>query len=318
MEAALGHQAQARTFGQELGKLLPEMVLGALKDVPVDHMITLRLSPEVELLPWEMAEVDGHFLVLRNPLVRAPIGLSDTARGYPIVRQPTRVLLIGDPNQGDGMPLPGALAEVTEIAEVYGEYPALVCDSLIGGYASFDSVAAGLSSGNYDIVHFAGHAWFDEDLEPFLMLSNQIKLRSSELRSLISPRPPALLILNSHFTIFTPPGARGENIRKAVDEAQKPAPSGQRSFIEAASTAGVGMLIGSFSGHLDDRIAQLVGVNLHKGLLRGEPVARALHQSLLLCQAQQGDVNPSHLTYAMSGYGDIAMPFAPLRPLRDS
>ena len=130
IEAALGSQFQARTFGEELGKLLPEIVLSALKDVPADHTITLRLSPEVELLPWEMAEVDGRFLVLRNPLVRAPIGLPDTARGYPIVRQPTRVLLIGDPNQDDGLPLPGALAEVTEIAKVYGEHPTLVCDSL--------------------------------------------------------------------------------------------------------------------------------------------------------------------------------------------
>lgn len=308
MPAALKNQAQARVLGIELAKLLPEVVVRALKAVPADHMITLRLSAEIELLPWEMAEIDGQFLVLRNPLVRAPIGVSDTARGYPIVRQPVRVLLIGDPNQDDGAPLPGALAEVTHIAELYQTHPTVVCDALTGAGANFDRVAASLSSGGYDVVHFAGHAWFDEDLEPFLMLSKLVKLRSSEFRSLISPRPPAILILNSHFTIFTPPGASGENVKKAADEAVKPAPGGQRGFIEAASTAGVGILIGSYSGALDDTIAQRVGVSLHEALLRGEPIATALHQSLLRSQSTEADANPSHVTYAMSGYGDIALP----------
>ena len=307
MSSGLAWQAEALSLGQQLAALLPDIVTNALRDVPADHLIDLRLSAEVELLPWEMTRVDDQFLVLRNPVVRAPIGLSDTARGYPIVRQPARVLLIGDPSQDDGLALPGALAEVNQVAQLYAGHPAVVCDVLIGAHASFNAVAARLSSGNYDVVHFAGHAWFDEDLEPFLLLSNNTRLRSTEFRSLISPRPPALLILNSHYTVFTPPGAAAAHAKKAADEGQ-PAPSGQRGFIEAATTAGVGVLIGSFSGSLDDRIAQLVGVNVHKLLLEGEPVARAVHQSLLLCQSEaSADSNPSHLTYAMSGYGDIAL-----------
>ena len=308
MPDALRDQAQARALGKELAKLLPEAVVTALKAVPADHVITLRLSAEIEWLPWEMTEIDGQFLVLRNPLVRAPVGVSDSARGYPIVRKPVRVLLIGDPNQDDGAALPGALAEVTEIAKLYVAHPAVVCDAFTGAQADFDSVAAALSSGGYDIVHFAGHAWFDEDLEPFLMLSRMVKLRSTEFRSLISPRPPAILILNSHFTIFAPPGGFGEDVKKAAEEGVKPAPGGQRGFIEAASTAGVGVLIGSYSGALDDTIAQRVGVSLHEALLKGEPVARALHQSLLRSESAKADANASHLTYAMSGYGDIALP----------
>lgn len=303
MPHALADEAQARRLGLELAKLLPENVALALQDVPEDHAITLRLSPELELLPWEMTQVDGRFLVLRNPVVRAPV-VSETARGYPLMRQPVRVLLIGDPNQEDGFALPGALEEVQQIADVYRRHPALACDSLIGPQATFDGVATALSSGNYDVVHFAGHAWFDEDSEPYLLLSGVARLRSSELRSLISPRPPALLVLNSHYTIFRPPAAPGVS----TEEATKPAPGGQRGFIEAASTAGVGALIGSFSGGLDDRTAQQVGIHLHEALVKGEPVARALHQAVLLSRPPEGDPNPNHLTYAMSGYGDLTMP----------
>jgi hypothetical protein len=203
IRAAFVEEAAAHVLGFELAKLLPDVAVTALKEVPAEHMITLQLSADIELLPWEMIEVDG----LRNPVVRMPIGISGPARGYPAIRQPTRVLLIGDPNQDDGLGLPGALAEITEILNTYRKHSTLVCDSLIGSCATFDSVAERLSSGHYDIVHFSGHAWFDEDWEPFLMLSNRVKLRGSELRSLISHSPPAVLILNSHFTIFTPPGA---------------------------------------------------------------------------------------------------------------
>lgn len=305
--AALTMEAQAHVLGKELAKLLPAAAVSALREVSSDQSISLILSPELELLPWEMTEIDGRFLVLRNPLVRAPVGVSDSARGYPAIRQPTRILLIGDPNQADGMPLPGALAEVNEVAHLYTSHPGAEAHSLIGQAASFEAVAAELSSGRYDIVHFAGHAWFDEDSEPYLLLSEQVKFRSSELRSLVSPRPPAILMLNSHFTIFTPPGAWGENSQKPTSEAAQPAPGGQRGFIDAASRAGVGILIGSYSDALDDQVAQAVGVELHKGLLAGEPVAKALHHALVLSAPKGSGANPSHLTYAMSGYGDIRL-----------
>ncbi|MGH7461404.1 MAG: SIR2 family protein, partial [Longimicrobiales bacterium] len=298
--AAIRNRAQAQPLGAYLAELLTGTVLRALTEVPADHTITLQLSPEVELLPWEMTEVDGQFLLLRNPLVRAPVGVTDSARGYPIMRKPVRVLLIGDPDEN----LRGARQEVDEILSIYRRTET-VCHSLIGPEASFETVATQLSLGRYDVVHFAGHAWFDEDSEPFLLLSGEVKLRSSELRSLISPHPPGLLILNSHYTIFTPPGAAGK--RDVSDEATKPAPAGQRGFIDAASTAGVGILIGSFGGALDDTIARTVGIDLHEALLRGLPVARALHHALLLAEPRAGS-NASHLTYAMSGYGDITMP----------
>ncbi|HSF32445.1 MAG TPA: SIR2 family protein [Candidatus Tectomicrobia bacterium] len=306
---ALRWQSKARLFGRMLTECLPDVVLRALKETPADHVITLRLSPDLELLPWEWLIIEGSFLLLRQPVVRASAGVSDTARGYPIVRRPARALLIGDPNQSDGigLSLPGALAEVKEIAEAYGKHAGVLCKLLLGADASFDNVAGEFASGHYDVVHFAGHAWCDER-ESFVFLSQEVQLRASELRSLLSPHPPAILFLNSHYTIFMPPGAPGEEANKVGIDAEKPARSGQRGFVGAASAAGVGTLIGSFDGGLDDALARQVGVNFHRQLLKGAPVASALHQALLLSVPKGKNKDRNHLSYAMSGYGDIVLP----------
>jgi hypothetical protein len=168
-------------------------------------------------------------------------------------------------------------------------------------------VAREFASGNYDVVHFAGHAWCDER-EAFVVLSQQVSLSGSELRSLLSPRPPAILFLNSHYTIFMPAGAPGQKATSALVGDEPPVRSGQRGFMEAASAAGVGTLIGSFSGALDDLIARRVGVNFHKEFIRGEPVARAFFQALRLSAPTGAKRDENHLCYAMSGYDDIGLP----------
>jgi hypothetical protein len=310
MHPALQSVSMAKVIGVELATCLPTSVVAALTSLPADETITLDLSAQVELLPWEMAYVGDQFLSLRNPTIRSPVTVSNAARGYPTVRVPPRVLLIGDPDPGrDGLlhALPGAAAEVREIAALYRGNREIRCDLLLGADASFDAVAAALASGTYDVVHFAGHAWFEDDLEPFMMLSNGAKLRSGELRSLLSPGPPAILFLNSHFTAFTPPGLSGEENKRAADDSAKLSPGGQRSFIDAALSAGVGVLIGTFTGALDDRIAQAVGVRVHKELLDGQPVAGALHRAMQGAPSGDLEANPSHLAYAMSGYGNIVL-----------
>ena len=224
---ALSSLAKARLLGQELANRLPKEILAGLQKILPDQTITLNLGSEVDLLPWEWTIVNNAFLAAQNPLARAPGSVSNSARGYPILRDSARVLLIGDPSQEQTKKrLPGAQMEVADLAKVYELSNNITVKTLIGPEASFDNVAECLSYG-YDIVHYAGHAWFDE-LEPFLILSDEVKLRASEMRSLVSSAPPAVLFLNSHFTIFVPPAAAGPSSSQ-----------GQRGFVEAASTAGV-------------------------------------------------------------------------------
>ncbi len=300
LRRAVSGDASTLPVSEELTSYLPRPVCDVLERIDASRMITLRLSPEVELLPWEWVLINRVPLVLRNPVARTPIGVSDNARGYPSIGQPPRVLLIGDPNRDDDAALPGARAETEAVAAAYRRRAAIDPTILVGPDASFDRLVTEFSSTQYDVVHFAGHAWFDE-LEPYLLLSGESKLRSGELRSLMSPRPPAILFLNSHFTIFTPPGAAA-GPRHGAEEA-KPNVRGQRGFIEAASTAGVGALIGCFAGALDDTTARDVGITFHESLISGAPVAKALHVAVAAAPS-----NASRLSYAISGYGDIALP----------
>lgn len=195
--------------GEQLASWLPESIVTALAELDPASVVMLHLSPEVELLPWEWVRIGGACLVVRNPIVRAPVGVSDSARGRPMVSSPPRVLLIGDPNRDDTstnlIKLPGANSETTTIAEVYRTRAKIEPLVLLGSDASVDRLEAELGATHFDVVHFAGHAWFD-DLEPYLYLANETKLRASEVRSALSRRPPAIVFLNSHYSFLYAPG----------------------------------------------------------------------------------------------------------------
>jgi hypothetical protein len=72
---------------------------------------------------------------------------------------------------------------------------------LSGKRATHARVLEALDRGDYDLIHFGGHAWFD-DSRILLRLWDQIML-GSELAPLMSRRP-ALMVLDTHFTAFVP------------------------------------------------------------------------------------------------------------------
>ncbi|MEJ7809789.1 MAG: CHAT domain-containing protein, partial [Gemmatimonadaceae bacterium] len=277
--------------------------------------------PELETLPWEWTLVEGEHLSIRWPVVRAPVGVSESARGHPSVRWPPRALFIGDPRGPTSPSLPGALKEVEDIGRLYDAGTRTI---LVGGDddesrgaaprrgrrrprpATYANVMAELRGGAYDIVHFAGHAWFDAS-ESFLELHDGL-VWTNELRTLLSPHPPAVLVLNSHYTAFVPPGVRttegaggaAGSAGAAVNPAADP-----RGFVRMAGATGVGAFVGCFGTPLDEA-AQHVGFTLHQRLLQGEPVAWALHrarQAGLAFGRARGDMTA--LLYTASGYPEL-------------
>ena len=287
----------------ELTKCLPTNVLQALQAIPDSEVVTLRLDPEVETLPWEWIQVEGAHLCLRNPVVRAPIGVPDTARGYPMVNQPARVLLIGDTSEK--VPLAGARVEVEEIAKLHRKAGNAVVP-LIGSEADFDGVVRQLLTGNHDVIHFAGHAWYDEQ-EAYLMLHDEVTLRASALRSLLSPRPPALLFLNSHYTAFIPLGERLEKaptLGPADLSAQLlSAARGRRGFTGMAMSTGVGAFVGCM-GSPSDEGAKRIGVDVHRELIKGVPVAVALHRARV---NNRSESDGSWALFTLSGYPELVL-----------
>lgn len=303
-----------RQIGKMLSQCLSKEMLNALASVPEDHVLALHLSPELEVLPWEWTLVGSKHLFILHPVVRAPITISDKARGYPAVQNKVRALLIGDTMSS--APLPGARAEIVDIANLYqcrgGDF---YCKMLIGSDATFNAVVTELQNGDYDVVHFAGHAWFDAQ-ESYLVLNEDAMLRANELRSYLSQRPPAVMVLNSHFTSFVPPGVDKEKLSQSSVPGAEQAPvlsvTGQRGFTETALAAGVGAFVGCFASPTDE-MGKDIGVKFHQELLEGHPVAFAFHNTLISEQQKSKKkkverVDASWMQYVISGYCDLAFP----------
>jgi CHAT domain-containing protein len=313
---ARANAEQFRQVGLALAESLPERVLGGLEELEEGDVITLRLTADTGTLPWEWTYVGGQWLFVRNPTVRAPIGVSDQARGHPLIHEPVRALLIGDTLKDDPqLQLPQARLEVQQIAELYHNRPNVSCTTLIGPQADFDAIVRHFLTADYDIVHFAGHAWMDTQ-EAYLMLHGRQILRASELGSLLSRHPPAILVLNSHFTAFVPPGIRPSDFGEmrmpqldAEDLESGPTMGGRVGFVKVASATGVGAFIGCL-GEPSDPVAREIGVNLHRELLAGRPVAAALHKvraESCLAETKRPDSNLTAFTYVISGYPELTL-----------
>ena len=306
-----GATPDARKVGDLLAASLPSNVTEALKSLTRDTVVVLDLSPDVENLPWEWLVLDGERLCLRNPLVRKPINMTDAARGTRAMRPLTRLLLIGD-TVGN---MPGARREVESIAEAYKQRPLASCTLLIEQDATCDAVLSFLETEDYDIVHFAGHAWYDQE-EAYLMCHGHELIRARELQSFLSRRRPPVVFLNSHYTAFVPPGVRerdkdptsGAPLRG--DWKLEAGPRGMRGFTGAALAAGVGVFTGCF-GSPSDEGGTVFGLEFHKALLEEKPAAQAFFEArreTLARGQEQGDT--SALVYTISGQPDLALPSA--------
>ena len=162
-----------------------------------------------------------------------------------------------------------------------------------------------VEQGEYDIIHFAGHAWYDRE-EGLLYLWDG-RVSSSELTSIFNRRPPVLLVLNSHYTAFAPSGIVSNSTRTADDASPPgvnhpiPPPLG---FMGLASRSGVGAFVGCFGGHVRDDTACQVAITLYKLLLKGYNFADALH----LARKETTNVtDTTGLFYIGSGYAEVTL-----------
>jgi CHAT domain-containing protein len=205
-------------------------------------------------------------------------------------RKPARALLVGDPT-GE---LPGARREIQRLAQLY-QAPTI----LMGHVATVDSVTSMLGGPvDYDVVHFAGHAWYDTQ-DVYLTLAGGSHLTDDLIRAGLSHRPPCVLFLNSHYTAFVPPGVSAKGA-----EPMKATTMGRMGFTEVAMRAGVGAFVGCF-GSPTDGGAEAIAVAFHQALLSGVSAAQALYLARTQAQLPPDDATP--LLYALSGYGDLTL-----------
>ncbi|MDA1316177.1 MAG: CHAT domain-containing protein [Acidobacteria bacterium] len=161
--------AQVRQLGQSIAsQLIPEDVCSDLRDLSHLPLVILH-DAEASKIPWETLEFDGP---RPNQLLRPALdpGMSrrflaatsacsrwSTASRH---HDKVRLLLISNPTED----LPGAAREAAAIGKAFSANSRFTLDrTLHEGEATRSAILAKLSSGGFDIVHYSGHAFFEEN-----------------------------------------------------------------------------------------------------------------------------------------------------------
>jgi hypothetical protein len=292
--------ALAEMVGEEFLRLLATQI-----KKHGDRLVELKLTRELERLPWELLAVGTRTLAEAAPVYRRPVGVSPEARGLPACNSPIRALVIGDTVAGSGLSLPGAATEAKEVARAIEKDGHGEVQLLIGPEATFEAVRRAFEAQQPDIVHFAGHAWFD-DHEAFLMLADRELATASMLRPWLTVAPPTFMFLNSHYTAFIPPGV--ETDAPTPDEvAIRSGPGGRAGFADIAMRSGVGAFLGSFSGSISDEGARVFAVSVYRELFQGVSAASAMQRAR---QAPAAEEDVTRLLFALHGDGGLRLPVA--------
>lgn len=198
--------ARIERAGAALSEIVPAELRRILASYPVGWPLDLLASASTEPVPWEWVRVGATALGMRLAIVRRPVGYSPGARGRRRLADPPHALIIGDAGSADGrrdFPLPMADLEASHAARALAQAPvAAVVTLLSGKEATADRLLEELAGGDYDLVHFAGHAWAGPE-DAYIYMWDRLVL-GTELAPLLSRRPPALLVMSTHHTAFFP------------------------------------------------------------------------------------------------------------------
>lgn len=259
-------------FGAELAELvLPEAIQEALAAFAKAHVVVVH-DEGASRIPWETAAVNGRVLAGGLGLSRRYVA-QDLAPAKWLEQRvfgPTLdVLLVVDPTED----LPGARAEGERLRKLFGAQSRLRIHTLEGPQATRSKLRDAFHSGEWDVVHYAGHAHFDA-LHPArsgILCHGEEVLSGADLAALSNL--PALVFFNA---------CEAGRIRSARAPARgkEPRNIGQRiqrnvSFAEAFLRGGVASYVGTY-WPVGDEAATAFAATFYEGLLGGRAVGDAL------------------------------------------
>ncbi|MCA9200209.1 MAG: CHAT domain-containing protein, partial [Planctomycetales bacterium] len=147
-------------YGQAWAKLvLPQQIRTVLTSQSNLHLVVVHDS-FASRVPWETLHIDGWAPAKNQGVSRRYLARDMPAAAWlqdRIESNQLTVLLIGNPT-GD---LSGADDEIKALAQRLGQNPVITVKILMQGEATFDAVRNEFASGAYDVIHYAGHAFFD-------------------------------------------------------------------------------------------------------------------------------------------------------------
>lgn len=272
---------QMPAFGEKLaGLVLPDPILAILAQFPDEHIVVVH-DAGASRIPWEAVHVEGKALALGGGLSHRyeADDLSVAKWLEERILQPTlRILLIVDPTED----LKGARDEGDRVETILKKKGRIEIHRIQGPAARRTELLRCFGSGEFDIVHYAGHAFFDKSApsRSGILCAGREILSGAELGGLGSL--PSLVFFNAceagriRRTEATP-GTSPDLIRRHV------------GFAEAFLRGGVANYIGTY-WPVNDVAAEVFATVFYDGLLRGDSLGTALMAARqALAKAGQGD-----------------------------
>lgn len=261
-------------FGNDLAqRVLPPVVLKVLPVLKDRRMIVIH-DARASRIPWETLCIDGWCPAAELGLSRKYEAEDLAVAGWLEERRladKLRVLLIINPT-GD---LDGAEDEGKRVRELLGRDTAFQIDELWREQATLSAVRARFRSGKYDVIHYAGHAFFDpyERSRSGIVCHGRQVLSGMDLVHL--EKLPALVFFNACEAARLRGGKDGEGEEEAPHLARRL--ERNVGLAEAFLRAGVGNYVGTY-WPVGDAAAKEFADLFYNALVRGESVGDALQK----------------------------------------
>jgi pimeloyl-ACP methyl ester carboxylesterase len=257
-------------FGEQLAKLvLPDAVAAVIPEMKGRPLIVVHDAPSSRI-PWETIRIAGRSPAADSGLSRRYLAENLSVAKWLERRQHGNVLdllLVVNPT-GD---LDGAEEEGKRVRDLFEKHPAVKITELNGPEAKKATLLERFRSGEYDVVHYAGHAFFDRQrpARSGILCNGREVLSGADLAGI--GNLPSLVFFNA---------CEAGRIRSAAQRKRRDLDIDKRlqrsvGIAEAFLRGGVANYIGTY-WPVGDEPAKTFGATFYNALLSGQTIGQAL------------------------------------------
>jgi CHAT domain-containing protein len=312
------------SMGRELSDLVlapaPRAVLEQYRD---RHLVIVHDAP-LSRVPWETLAF-GDAAAAWFPAAVGGVSRRYAADNLSIAKwleervedDVLSVLLVVDPTKD----LQGAVEEGTRIRSLFQARAGCRLDVLWQGQATRPALLDAFNSGEYDVIHYAGHAFFDRANpdRSGLICANQARLTGADLAGL--GKLPALAFFNACESARVR-GARAARERERWERRDPAATTVKEAnarnehaidavgLAEAFMRGGIANFVGTY-WPVGDRAAEAFAARFYDGLLNGDAIGDALQEARRVVREDVGSHDWAN--YLFYGNRDFALKDAPHR-----
>ena len=259
------HSFKVDEFGEELAELaLSDEFVETLGEIGEGQHLVVIHDAESSKLPWETLRCDGRTMALDGGMSRKYLLSGESSIGK--WREKRRldeqldILLVVNPT-GD---LDGAERECDIIQGLIDDLPSVNVHTIRGKAATRERLLQEFQSGNYDIVHYAGHAEFDKNdvSQSGILCSDEKTLSGADLA--VMGDLPALVFFNACES------GRVRSVPKTPKRLQQSV-----SFAEAFLRGGIANFIGTY-WPVGDESAEEFAKTFYRDVVNGSAIGDAL------------------------------------------